>query len=193
MNFTILKPAILLCLHCLLMHPLQAQDKGKEELNVAGGLLATEDAISGAFALLFNLVLRTPEDLKIAGVAGSITYKYHVSERLAVGGSTVYNARAEETLPDFFTDSRWRRRAVSNAGEITLFWAKQPAFQFYSTFGAGFFVRRSTFYEAQAKTNFGYTMQASPVGIRVGNKVAGFMEMGFGYKGFLNAGLSMRF
>lgn len=193
MNFMTLKTAMLVCLHCLLIHPLQAQDKGKQELNVSGGMLPTEDAVSGTFALLFNLLLRTPEDMKFSGLAGSVTYKYHISERVALGGSTVYNARADQTLPDFLTDNRWKRRSVSNAGEITLFWVKQPVFQFYSTFGGGFFVRRSTFYESQTETNFGYTLQASPVGIRAGKKVAGFMEMGFGYKGLLNVGLSMRF
>jgi len=35
--------------------------------------------------------------------------------------------------------------------------------------------------------------QFTPFGIRVGRKIAGFAEVGYGYKGLINAGLSYRF
>lgn len=37
------------------------------------------------------------------------------------------------------------------------------------------------------------TTYIAPVGIRFGKDFGGFMEMGYGYKGMLNAGLSLRF
>lgn len=35
--------------------------------------------------------------------------------------------------------------------------------------------------------------QGTPIGIRVGRKLAGFLEVGYGYKGLINGGLSYRF
>lgn len=41
-------------------------------------------------------------------------------------------------------------------------------------------------------TSFAY--QVNPIAVRVGNdRVGGFVEAGFGYKGFLTAGLSFKF
>lgn len=38
-----------------------------------------------------------------------------------------------------------------------------------------------------------YAFQVTPIGVRVGRQVAGFFELGFGYKGIFNGGLSFRF
>ena len=38
-----------------------------------------------------------------------------------------------------------------------------------------------------------FNAQVTPFGIRFGNTVAGFVEVGFGYKGLINGGLSVRF
>jgi hypothetical protein len=35
--------------------------------------------------------------------------------------------------------------------------------------------------------------QGTPIGVRVGRRLAGFAELGFGYKGLINVGLSCRF
>lgn len=41
------------------------------------------------------------------------------------------------------------------------------------------------------KTNFNF--QVTPIGVRFGDKIAGFAEIGAGYKGIFSAGLSVRF
>ena len=38
-----------------------------------------------------------------------------------------------------------------------------------------------------------FSAQVTPIGLRFGNKIAGFVEAGFGYKGLLSSGLSIRF
>ena len=46
--------------------------------------------------------------------------------------------------------------------------------------------------KADLSTNFAY--QVNPFAIRIGNdRVGGFIETGLGYKGFLTAGVSLRF
>jgi len=38
-----------------------------------------------------------------------------------------------------------------------------------------------------------WTAQVTPIGMRFGDEVAGFLEFGFGYKGLISGGLSVRF
>jgi hypothetical protein len=187
------KIIILSSLICYAFLPAQAQDKGKEELNFGAGIMASENAFSDAIVLSLSALFNDPEEVRIVGAVWALTYKYHVSEKLAVGGSSVYNPSPDKWIPDFFRDDRWKRRSLTTAGEVTLFWVKRRGFQFYGTAGVGFFVKRKTLYEMQTETDFGSTFQVSPVGLRMGEKVGLFMEMGYGYKGVLNGGLSMRF
>jgi len=40
---------------------------------------------------------------------------------------------------------------------------------------------------------FHYAIQVTPLGFRFGRTIAGFLELGFGYKGFISGGISARF
>lgn len=192
MNLPVLKTILLSGFIWYICIPAEAQDKGKSELNIGGGVMASENAFADAIVLLLSALINDPEDVTIPGAAWSLTYKYNLSERLALGGASVYNPSPDRWIPDFAINDRWKRRSLTTAGEATVYWTKQHAFQFYGTMGVGFFVKRKTFYEVQTETEFGYTFQASPVGLRIGNKVGVFMELGYGYKGVFNGGLSMR-
>lgn len=193
MNFPLLKTIILSGLLSCIQMPACAQDKGKSELNIGAGIMASEDALSDALMLWISALFNEPKDVRVTQAAWSITYKYHVSERLAVGASSVYNPQPDRWIPDFATDDRWRRRSMTTVGEATLFWAKAKDFQFYGTGGAGFFVKQSSLYDTQTTNEFGLTFQVSPVGLRIGKRVGVFMELGYGYKGIFNGGLSIRF
>lgn len=178
---------------CCAFSAVRAQDKGKMELGFGAGIMASENAFSDAIILSLSALINEPEDVRVTGAAWSVTYKYYVSEKLAIGGSSVYNPSPDRWIPDFSANDNWQRRSLTTAGEATLFWVKQRHFQFYATAGAGFFFKRKTLYEMQTDTDFGYTFQATPVGLRIGDKAGIFMELGYGYKGVFNGGLSMRF
>jgi hypothetical protein len=45
----------------------------------------------------------------------------------------------------------------------------------------------------QVNTITGGAVQVTPIGIRIGSNVAGFAELGFGYKGLINLGVAARF
>lgn len=193
MNLPLLKIVVLLCLICCATPLVPAQDKGKTELNFGAGMMASENAFADAIVLSLSALINDPEDVRVTGAAWSLTYKYYVSDKLAIGGSSVYNPSSDRWIPDFSSNDSWKRRSLTTAGEATLFWVKRKEFQFYATAGLGFFVKRKTLYEMQSDTDFGYTFQTTPVGLRIGNKVGMFMELGYGYKGVFNGGLSVRF
>lgn len=193
MNYSLLKTAIFAAVIWTAFSPVNAQDQGRAEINIGAGMMATENAFADAIILSLSALINDPEDVRVTGAAWSITYKYYVSEKIAVGGSSVYNPSPDQWIPDFSKNDEWKRRSLTTAGEVTYFWTKHRAFQFYANAGAGFFVKRKTLYEMQSETNFGYTFQVTPAGLRVGDQVGLFMELGYGYKGVFSGGLSMRF
>lgn len=195
MNFPQFKTIILSGLISCIQMSAKAQDKGKSELNIGAGIMASENAATDLVLLWGSAVFNNPQELRVTRASWSITYKYHVSERFAIGGSSVYNPTPDRWILgfDYDDDDQWKSRSLTTAAEATLFWVKGKDFQFYGTGGVGFFAKRRTLYDTQVETKWGTTFQATPVGLRMGNKVGVFMELGYGYKGVFNGGLSIRF
>ena len=64
--------------------------------------------------------------------------------------------------------------------------------QLYSGLSAGVSVfTQSDSSQSDSKTIFAF--QVNVIGLRVGHKFGGFFELGFGYDGIINAGLSVKF
>lgn len=191
MNFPLMKAAALFgMIHCIM--PLaQAQDKGKGELSATVGIYPVEDIVTATFLVILGDLFDAHEGRDPSNPVFFLTYKYHVSERFAIGGTTGYNHDSKSW--DHYNYDGWRQRTLTSAVEGTMYWAKRPGFDFYSTAGAGLFFRERAYYETQKKTDAGPAMYIAPVGMRFGKDFGCFMEMGYGYKGILNAGLNFRF
>ncbi len=64
--------------------------------------------------------------------------------------------------------------------------------QLYSGLSAGISVfTQSDSSQSGSKTIFAF--QVNAIGLRVGHKFGGFFELGFGFDGIINAGLSVKF
>jgi len=74
MNFPLFKIMLLASLICCTFMPVEAQDKGKSELNIGGGIMASENAFADAIILLLSALINDPEDVTIPGAAWSMTY-----------------------------------------------------------------------------------------------------------------------
>ncbi|SDH33345.1 hypothetical protein SAMN04487996_13351 [Dyadobacter soli] len=191
MNFSLLKTVGICVLIFCARSPGCGQDKGKGEWNAAVGLYAVEDVATAAFQAFLDNLFGTHDEQHVSKPVVFVTYKYHISERFALGGTTGFNGNSKSW--DHYNRDGWRQRTMTSAMEGTLYWAKRPGFDFYSTAGAGFYLRERSYYETQKDTDAGPTMYLAPVGLRFGKDVGCFMEVGYGYKGIFNAGLSLRF
>lgn len=92
----------------------------------------------------------------------------------------------------------YTRRIFTIAPEIRVSYGYNDIINFYGLLGLG----RSFYTEkvsndangTQETSKGGFWMfQVSPIGIKVGKKIAGFVEGGFGYKGLVRGGVSFRF
>ncbi|WP_062052902.1 hypothetical protein [Aquimarina longa] len=65
-------------------------------------------------------------------------------------------------------------------------------FELYGNVSAGL-NRSFSKVDKKSISNYGFAFQVNPIGIRVGKKLGGFLEGGFGYNGFVNLGVSYKF
>lgn len=91
--------------------------------------------------------------------------------------------------------------AYTIAVETDYRYISKPVFQMYSGVGLGLAIVKTDFTlgpDLMLKGKNGestqyFTGQLTALGFRVGKTLAGFAELGFGYKGIVNAGLSYQF
>ena len=188
---------------------IQAPTSQKHEVYAGFGLLNDNqmialigDAIKTAFTLGY---LVEPGEYK--ALTPFVGYRYNFTNRFSLGGMFAYDVNsvyvAKETADgklDTKDKREVKRRYMTYAIEPKFNYIAKPAFQLYGYFGLGVTVINF----ASVKFNNGDEPKVesrvpvinghlTPVGARFGKKFGGFVEIGYGYKGILNAGFSYLF
>lgn len=171
------------------------QDEGKSEIGISAGILPTEDIVNETLIRFVDLFFPNRRHVSVDNVSVFGSYKYFVSEKIAVGATVGYNSRAKP-----FNYENWNRRndgvkVLTFAGEGSFYYLKRRDFGLYALAGMGYFVVTSANYNNNNSdyNNFGLTLQLTPLGVRFGRKVGGFAEIGYGYKGLVNMGVNAKF
>lgn len=125
--------------------------------------------------------------------------KYYATNRFVLGvaiGVQKFNGVSYETVA---TDVFNEKDFILAIG-FELVYIRSKEFQMYGFFGIGpdFYTRHSSeavSYPSSYTTKNNTTgirdvEQYTPLGFRFGNKIAAFVELGYGYKGIINAGLA---
>ncbi len=89
------------------------------------------------------------------------------------------------------TSSELQNNWVSAMLRGDLKYVNKSALQLYGTLSAGAFVLKSKG-SSTSDSDMNIAFQFSPIGVRLGNNVALWAEGGFGFRGLLNAGLSVK-
>jgi len=130
-----------------------------------------------------------------------VSVKYFVSKRLALGLNVSYQTESGKFVDYYYTspynyyfyDVSW----LTISPEFLYLYVNQKNFACYTYIGIGYVVTKEKDTDgrgfASNKPNVGVNGQICPIGFRFGEKVAFFAELGFGYKGVVNAGLSIKF
>jgi hypothetical protein len=113
---------------------------------------------------------------------------------LYTGGYSPYN---------YGTTGSFRRSSITIAPEITFNYGDfgDGLVRLYSVIGMGYTYRHELVTESGINTEYTspyvsplhFNGYISPIGIRFGRRLSGFFELGLGYKGVFNYGLSYRF
>ncbi len=174
------KKIFILCLALSMISfiPYTHAQKGKSEISVAYGYWSAYSLING-----------TPYSAS-SGV-GMLNYKYYLGTKFTLGMTVGYENISD--LGSYFTfapefsytymdtkDDRIRLKLYGGGGfGMTIF----DDFNTYSNVYAHH-------YDESGPKVTGYV---SPIGMRIGRKLGGFVELGFGYKGLVHGGISYRF
>lgn len=174
--------------------------KGQQEIDISYGL-ASASKLERTFDLSSNYGFPY---LQIGPIFG--TYRYYTTDFTNIGitiGDEYF--KGSYLGPDYGSVGTYKENALTIAAEIQLVYLTTKTVHLYSGIGIGYVTEMyrikyySGFYVANAPPDEHYpqsqnensvTFQLTAFGIRVGHRVGAFAELGFGYKGLINGGLS---
>lgn len=130
-----------------------------------------------------------------------IGYKYHINNRFSAGLELSYMASSKDINFKKSDDEYTVHRKSSFflvLPTAQYHYLNREKLQLYGNIGVGL-----VSYTIKEEKNIGpesfdnnyisLAFQVNPIGLRIGQKFGGFAELGFGYKGIIHAGASMRF
>lgn len=189
----------LLILSCFM--PLLAQEKGTSEFSLGYGrgssTLIFYD-IGEIFVDVFSFGTVIYDNEKSTG-AIHLGYKYSISKHFSLGAMFVY----EQITTDVkYTDdviAKTTNETYTIAIESDIRYVSKEHFQMYSGLGFGYTIGKQK-YNSNSSSDPDYNdnvdlynFQIIALGVRAGKSFGGFAELGFGYKGLLNLGISYQF
>ncbi|WP_048504897.1 hypothetical protein [Chryseobacterium angstadtii] len=183
---------------------------GKHEIRITGysegSSIRIKDDVSDGFAralasaLVPGLDIYVQKDYKLYGFFG-LGYRNQITERIKVGGDLGYMKSEQtfgpKTATTSNTDDIKKTRHMFIAMPVVEYsYIKTPWLNFYGSAAAGINFTSSTERknrQTEKDNKVGFAYQVSPAGLRVGKKLAGFVEVGYGNKGIVTAGISYGF
>lgn len=166
------------------------------ELYAGYGIFTAQDILTGfsstlAASLLPGYIDRI--DAKGFGTAYA-GFDYFVGRRVSLGLQLNYAQYDESYTLSNNTSTTLKTSYLTPMVRTKLAWVHNPGFSFYTSLAAGatFIQSKNESSGGQTDKTTGFAFHISPIGIRVGNAVALFAELGFGFQGLVSAGLSIR-
>ena len=155
--------------------------------------------LSSAFSSSTSGYTKETLNKKNRGMWG-LGYRYHVSHRFSIGADVGLLSSSKDIEFTKTDDSYTVHRKTTfllfmPTGQLN--YLNREKIQLYGNLGAGvlsYSVKENKDDGSEFNDKFtGFAFQLNPVGVRVGKQFAGFAEIGFGFKGIVNIGASVKF
>jgi hypothetical protein len=178
--------------------PLNAQFD-KHEISASYGMVTANqiaDIFEDLLVSIFTLGHFEKSDYSYTG-AIFLTYKNGVSNRWNLGFTAGIDKVQANLMWDDELQGYFKENHTTIAAETDFRWVKRPFFELYSGLGLGYTF--TTNYAdllnggSERVSSGNVAVQINPLGIRLGKKIGFYTEFGFGYKGILNFGASVKF
>lgn len=137
---------------------------------------------------------------KSSGMWG-IGYKYHINNRFSAGMEVSYLSSSKD-INFKKSDDEYNVHRKSSFLLILptaqYHYLNREKLQLYGNIGLGvlnYSIKedKDVGSEAFDENYTSFAFQVNPIGLRVGKRIGGFAELGFGFKGIINIGASMKF
>ncbi|WET67873.1 hypothetical protein [Sphingobacterium sp.] len=174
-----------------------AQQKGTSDISVTVGA-ATSTDLANLFTNILTEGLTGREystrNMK-AGPSFGLTYRYAVADRWMVHADGFYQKMTEDLYLSNVKSDEFKYSYITVGLGSDYRYISKEYFQMYSGLAVAY-TSESIDNSGQGASPKGegfFNYQVNAAGFRVGKKLAGFAELGFGYKGIANVGVSYQF
>jgi hypothetical protein len=138
---------------------------------------------------------RTSEQRGSGGIF--LAYSQFLNTRFRLGGTVGYEQIRQEVEVQGIDRGTVSRRFVTLAAEIAYHYLLRDKFSLYSRLGLGYTFGKEVFNQTQNMPTYDSGLNfpnahLSLLGFRIGNRWAFFSEVGLGYRGIFQAGLSFQ-
>jgi len=194
-----MKKAIILLFLVTICLGLNAQLDFKNDISVSYGIITTDQVIDIESDILESIVTLgsySTENTKYIG-AIFLTYKYNVTKGLMLGAAVGTDRITEDVISDKNKSGELVKNNITIAFEGDYRYLAKEIFQMYSGIGVGYTFVNEKYTPISGDESTGssnhFNFQANLLGLRVGKSFGAFIELGIGYKGVFNFGLSGQF
>lgn len=183
----------------------QSPSFGKNELDLSYGLITAPqfiDVWKDILVTTFSFGTYQQENKHYTGGL-FLTYKYALKDRWLLGFTAGYDGASGDLLnKDGNFKGDYVTSYVSTIASVDYRYLMRDKVQLYSGIGVGATLLSDKSKAINPDTNSEETdinnqvffdFQINLIGVRVGKALAGFAELGVGYKGIINAGISYQF
>ncbi|WP_017497732.1 outer membrane beta-barrel protein [Flavobacterium sp. WG21] len=196
-----MKKSIIVCVIFLTFGTtvVKAQEIGKHEVN-----LTYSDGIPMTFVEGFSNALSSAilgqklnSETTSSGNFG-LGYRYQITERIRLGGDVAFQQeQTKQSDKNNILIAKRTNNYFMVMPTLSFSYIKTEWLDFYGSAAAGVILDRYTSTEpnkpAVKDNNVDFAFQVNPAGLRVGKKLGGFVEAGFGHRGIISAGLNYKF
>ncbi|GEM_PF-585310 len=175
-----------------------AQEK-KHELELGLGIWNMNEIINTFSDIIISSI---PNDVKMkdGNSFGSLHagYKYRFTDRLGLGGLLAYDYSYDKGELSGVEVGKFYKNHYTLAFEADYNYVVSDKFKMYALAGLGgtlYTLRYKDFDDSRKNDSDAtpyFTFQITPVGLKFGKNIGGFLEFGFGYRGIINAGAFIR-
>lgn len=196
MKKSIIVSAIFLTFSTLVVN---AQERGKHEINLTYSDGATMTVINGLADAFASALTFQKEGSKITSFGNlGLGYRNQITERIKVGGDIAFQ---QVQMEQSDKNKKLIGKRTSNyfmvMPTLSFSYIKTEWLDFYGSAAAGVILDKYTETEpnkpAVKDNTIDFAFQVNPAGLRIGKKLGGFVEAGFGHRGIISAGLNYRF
>ena len=129
----------------------------------------------------------------------SVEYFYHINPLVGVGGIAVYSHGKRDMFYGNELQGKMKTNYYTFLPAVKFNWLRKKNWGLYSKAGLGVSVRNQkwNWYDAShtndSDTDFILNFQGTPIGVECGNQYYwGFLELGMGEQGIVNAGIRIK-
>ena len=172
-------------------------------VTVQSAIIVTRRLLSDIGAAILDTIIQElgfegiDYEREVAGTNGAIgiAYNRYLAPRWTVGVVANYHGFRTTINFDNGETAFLKDNFYTFLLQTDYRWVNQPAVQLYSGLGLGGTWWKSSYEEPNVSviSNGFFNMQFTPLGIRVGKQIGGFLEFGIGSNGLISGGISGRF